>query len=461
MNKLEGDPTRLFQVISQSSIIQNQEYLPWDKIKYREPPGDLTAEEWWLGITLARTSMRRPLPLYDKENHSFSYVIPDDILRFTEEISRRAGGMIGVPEPVTNPSTRDRYVVNSLIQEAITSSQLEGASTSRQVAKEMLRTGRKPKDRSELMIFNNYNAMVRVGELRNQDLTPDIVCELHRIVTEGTLDDPSAAGRIQDSPDPKDRVAVWGAGFADDEPIHTPPPVEELPDRLQKLCDFANAPDSSSSWVQPVLRSLTIHFMVGFDHYFEDGNGRTARLLFYWSMLRRGYWLTEFITISTILKNAPSQYARSFLYTEQDNGDLTYFFLYHLRVIIRALNELDKYLARKIKELRETRVLLAATPGEYNYRQLALLELAMKNSQAVFTIQSHARSHNVSEETARNDLRDLEKRSLLMRFKSGRHFAWSPAQDLASLIRESQYVDASDMASRLYVQCDATAYFRS
>lgn len=437
--RLESNPARLVAVVSQANATQNQRYLPWEKIKYLSPPRDLTHEEWWLAISLGRNALRRQLPLFDKTGSPFSYTIPNDILRFTEEISRRASGSIGVPEPITNASTRDRYIVSSLIQEAITSSQLEGASTSRYVAKEMLRSGRKPRDRSEQMIYNNYSGMQRVVELRDQDLTPEMVCELHRVVTAGTLDNPDAAGRIQSSPDPSDRVAVWGWGFGGEVPIYVPPPAEELPDRLKNLCDFANAPDDSESWVQPVLRSIAIHFMVGYDHYFEDGNGRTARLLFYWSMLRRGYWLAEFITISNILRNAPAKYARSFLYTEQDSGDLTYFFLYHLGVTIRALNELDTYLARKVRELRETRVLLASTPGEYNYRQLALLEHAIKNPQAIYTIQSHARSHNVSEETARNDLRDLEARSLLARSKQVRHFTWSPVRDLVALIREHQF----------------------
>jgi Fic family protein len=108
-------------------------------------------------------------------------------------------------------------------------------------------------------------------------------------------------------------------------------------------------------------------------------------------------------------------------------------------MITRAINELDIYLARKVRELRETRVLLSATPGEFNNRQLALLESGIKNPQAIFTIESHARSHRVSHETARNDLRDLERRSLLTRSKAGRRFAWSPAQNLATVIRESQY----------------------
>jgi Fic family protein len=438
MGEVQSEPQRLFKILSQATGMHDIDYLPWDKIRFKKPPEGLTPEEWWLGITLSRNSMRRPLPMIDKDGKPFSYAIPDDIFRLTEEISRRASGMIAVPEPVTNPATRDRYIVNSLIEEAITSSQLEGASTSRKVAKEMIRSGRNPRDRSERMILNNYNGMLRVGELRNERLTPEIVCELHGIITDGTLDDPNSAGKIQSDPDPRARVAVWGWGPGEEKPVHVPPPVDQLPERLQRLCDFANTTDERP-WLQPVLRSLAVHFMMGYDHYFEDGNGRTARLLFYWSMLRHGYWLTEFLTISNILRKAPAQYGRSFLYTEQDSGDLTYFFLYHLKIITRAINELDTYLARKVRELRETRVLLSATPGEYNYRQLALLELAMKDPQAIFTIESHARSHNVSHETARHDLHDLDGRGLLSRFKADRHFAWSPAPNLPSVIREAQY----------------------
>lgn len=436
-DKLKGDPERLLKALTMSTQASNGTYLPWDKIRYKKPPDDLTHEEWWLSIRMARTASGRPLPaLIDKTRNPFTYSIPDDVLRLTEEISRRASGNIALPEQVTSPSMRDRYIVNSLIEEAITSSQLEGAATTRQVAKEMIRSGREPMDRGERMILNNYHAMGRVRELRDEDFSPELVCEIHRIVTVDTLDDPSSAGELQRDPDPAARVAVYGDGH---QVLHVPPPVEELPDRLERLCAFANGATGNNSWVQPVLRSLAVHFMAGYDHYFEDGNGRTARALFYWSMLKQGYWLTEFLTISRILKMAPAKYARSFILTEQDGGDLTYFFLYHLNVIRRAIDDLDSYLARKVRELRETRVLLAATPGEYNHRQLALLELAIREPSRVFTARSHGRSHNVSTETARHDLIDLESRGLLARTKIGRQYVWSPAGHLPAKIRESQY----------------------
>ena len=88
---------------------------------------------------------------------------------------------------------RQRFLVNSLMEEAIRSSQLEGATTSRRVAKELLRTGRDPKDRGERMIFNNYRALQFMREEMGENLSPAVVLELHRILTDGTLDDPGAA----------------------------------------------------------------------------------------------------------------------------------------------------------------------------------------------------------------------------------------------------------------------------
>lgn len=419
------DSGRIAPVFVRMTSLQD-EYLPWDKIRFKKPPEDLTHDEWWAALKLARRLTRRIVPLKDRRGEPFSYSLPDIVLRLTDEISRKSSGEIASSEQVTNPATRDRYIVNSLIEEAITSSQLEGAATSRQVAKEMIRSGRPPRDKSEKMILNNYRAMQFVRELRDVDLSPSLICEIHKIVTEDTLDNPDMAGRIQSNPDPDDRVLVFGD---EGQVIHRPPPVQELPKRLEHLCAFANEIDRGA-WVHPVLRALTIHFMMGYDHYFEDGNGRTARAVFYWSMLRQGYWLTEFLAISRILKRAPARYARSFVLTEQDDGDLTYFFIYHLGVIQRAIGELNEYLAAKVQEIQQTKSRLAATAGEYNHRQLALLELAMKDPLATFTAQSHATSHNVSGETARQDLQDLEARGLLLRQKRGRRFQWKPAEDL-------------------------------
>ncbi|MGH3302413.1 MAG: Fic family protein [Streptosporangiaceae bacterium] len=401
-------------------------YMPWDKLRWRPAPDGLTPEEWWLVSKLARNGMKRVLPLTDANGEAFSYALPDEVLRGIESVDKHTSGRIGVPEPVLQDAPdRARYVVNSLIEEAITSSQLEGASTEHGVAKDMLRTGRQPRTRDERMILNNFLAMRRVGEIRHERLTPALICDLHRIVTAGTLDDPGSEGRVQLPGE--DRVRVEDP--FDHSVLRVPPPAEQLPERLQRLCDFANA-EADTAYVPPVVRAIVVHFMLAFDHPFLDGNGRTARIIFYWSMLNQDYWLAEFLPISRLLKKAPGQYARSFIYTEQDDGDLTYFLIHHLQIIERAIRDLQEYLAHKVAETKRLQESLAAVSRDFNHRQVALLQHAIKNPHARYTVASHAGSHRVVAQTARMDLQHLERQGLLTRVAMKRGHAWAPAAGL-------------------------------
>ncbi|MDQ2638726.1 MAG: Fic family protein [Actinomycetota bacterium] len=426
MEQLTDDMPRLIQVLDAIAGADDDEYLCWDKLRYKQPPDNLSHEEWWMGLKFKRRANMRQLPLEMIDGRGFAYSLPDKMLRELDYVSQRASGQIALPEEVVSKTSRDRYVIQSLIEEAISSSQLEGASTTRREAKRMLAYGEPPKDRSQQMILSNYRAMQRIREISGLPFTPERVCEIHRIVTEKTLNDPESAGRIQSNPDPDDRVKI----LDEDRLLHKPPPVEQLRNRLQRLCDFANAGIDSNPYVPPVVRALTIHFMMGYDHYFEDGNGRTARALFYWSMLKQGFWLTEHLAISLILKDAPAKYVRSFILTEQDDGDLTYFFLYHLDVIRRALVALDQYLHRKTLELQRARSLIVSGPSGFNHRQVALLQSATRDPSNYYTAESHMNYHGVSKQTARNDLYDLEKRRLLGRTKIGRQFAWVPRRDM-------------------------------
>lgn len=398
-------------------------YRHWDTLRHLTPPEGLTLEEWWLGVKLARGNIWHQIPLTDPQGQAFGYCMPDPAYEMTHLVDRQASGEIAISEVVTSPEMRNRYLVSSLIEEAITSSQLEGASTSRVEAKEMLRSGRAPRDRSERMIFNNYRAMNTVRSWKDEPLTPDRVLQLHRVVTDGTLDNPDAAGRLQ-RPD-EDRVRVFDR--ATGELRHLPPPAEQLPARLEAMCTFAND-QPTEGFLHPVIRSILLHFWLAYDHPFEDGNGRTARAIFYWSMLKHGYWLTEFLTISTILNHAPGKYHRAFLYTETDDRDATYFVLNQLSVVCRAIEELRAYLARKAREVRETEKLLRK--ADLNHRQVALLSHALRHPDAEYTFRSHQTSHAVVYQSARTDLLELGARGLLERRVVGQRFVFRPVADL-------------------------------
>ena len=391
-------------------------YLHWDRLRHLAPPDDLDHEEWWLGVKLSRRGQSRPLPLRDTGGRPFFFMLPDRVQEALHRIDSQLRGRIGVPERVATPDTRDRFIIDSLIEEAITSSQLEGASTTRAAAKDMLRAGRRPRDRSERMIHNNYRAMEAVRRTRSEALALPEVLRLHAMLTDDTLDDPEAAGRIQRPGDERVRVV----DHHDQRVLHTPPAAEELPERLAAMIRFANREaDEDGGFLHPVIRAIVLHFWLAYEHPFEDGNGRTARALFYWSMLHHDYWMFEFISISRQLVQAPARYARAFLHTETDGNDLTYFIVHQVGVILRALDDLDTWIERKIGETREVERILKGS-AILNHRQLALLAHALRHPDTACTIREHRTSHGVAYATARADLLRLAELGLLDQRRIGK-----------------------------------------
>ncbi len=416
---LQATPTLLSRL---ANAAETEQYLHWDELRHRPAPQGLSHEQWWLAEKLSRRPTH--LPLLASDGLSFWMSQPPALLQRLHQIDMQAGASVIAPEAVTTRSTRDRYLLSSLMEEAITSSQLEGAATTRDVAKAMIRSRRPPRDRSERMILNNFQTMQRIRELRKQPLTPQLVLDLHRLVTEGTLDDPADAGRLR--PAGKDVVVddAYGTVF------HVPPPAEELPQRLAELCRFANG-ETPKVFIHPVLRSINLHFWLAYDHPFCDGNGRTARALFYWAMLHQGYWLFEFLSISSVINKARGQYERSFLLSESDDNDLTYFLLAQLKVIQQAITNLQAYLERKASEVGALQQRLEGMDG-LNHRQLALLRHALRHSGFRYTVLSHQNSHGVSHQSARSDLQKLSARGLLIAGKDGRREIFRVPEDLAA-----------------------------
>lgn len=410
----------------------NGNYYHWDILRHLQPPHNLSHEEWWFAIKSARRTLYNPIPHTDKDGHPFLFAEPDVVRRLLHEVDMHGGGELKSSEQIANPNTRDSYLINSLIEESITSSQLEGAATTRKVAKEMLRQKRKPRNRSEKMIVNNYYAMQFINGISDEDLTPGIVLELHKILTDGTLDNLSAIGNLRKSGD------IYVGDERDATIIHVPPKASELKERLENICNFANT-TQTTTFLHPVIHAILLHFLLAYDHPFEDGNGRTARALFYWSMLRQGYWTMEFISISRILKDAPAKYTRAYLYTETDDNDVTYFVVHQLEVIIRAINDLFVYLERKAKEIRSVENLVRKSPKLQkllNHRQIALINRALKNPESVFYVESHRGAHNVTYDTARTDLLKLVELGLLEKNKIGRAFVFTPIGNLKNKLEK-------------------------
>ena len=420
-------PENLQRVARNASPLHKGRYRHWDELRRREPPQGLTIDEWWATILLGRLPLMQNLPLLDKRGNPFKFATPSPVLIDLHHIDRDAAGHIHTTIGAPIKEDPNRYLLSSLIEEAITSSQLEGASTTRQVAAAMLREGRKPRDHSETMIFNNYRAMEYLRSIKQEPITPELILELHRILTEDTLEDPADAGRLRETDD------VQVIDSRDHVVLHDPPAHIELPERLERLCAFANANETVLPFVHPVLRAILLHFMIGYDHPFVDGNGRTARALFYWSMARSGYWLMEYASISCILCKGPAKYMRAYLHAETDQNDTTYFLLHQLGTIRRSIVALHDYLSRKGREQKEIEKMLSSSPElrtRFNHRQVALLTHALRHTGEGYRVDAHQRVHSVVYPTARNDLLDLHTLGLLEKARRGNAYIFFAPEDL-------------------------------
>jgi Fic family protein len=270
--------------------------------------------------------------------------------------------------------------------------------------------------------------MAHIRAIQKESLTPALILDLHRMLTVDTLENPEDAGSLRQADD------IHVVDPRDGQLLHVPPAAVLLPERLERLCAFANGGEEDTPYVHPVVRAILLHFMLGYDHPFSDGNGRCARALFYWSMARQGYWLMEYLSISSVLRKAPGKYARAYLHTETDGNDTTYFLLHQLEVIQAAVEQLKAYLRDKSREARITERLLAnaGLRNRLNPRQIALLGHALKHADALYTVESHRASHAVAYATARSDLLGLAELGLLRQSTQGKRMLFTVPEDMGT-----------------------------
>lgn len=394
----------------------NYEYLYWTELKRQKLPVGLAPEPVWLLAKSVRQGALRDLLVPGVPGCRFRYQVTEPTLEKLHRFDLYMGGIMQT-DSLIPADDRTRYLVGSIMEEAIASSQLEGAATTREVAKDMLRKKRKPRNTSEQMIFNNYQTIQYILEHKEQNLTLEMLCQIQARMTQDTLDNAEHAGRFRLN----DEVLV--EDFTTGEVVHVPPPQRHLPELMRWYCALANdeVPDQRGipgSFIHPIVRASILHFLIGYIHPFADGNGRTARAVFYWYLLRKGYWQLEYMSISRIIHKSMAQYARAYLHTEHDGNDLTYFINYQVKTLDLAFTSLQQYIERKVAEKKQLRSFRQF--DQLNQRQVAIVQELMTDPDAIWTIREVQHRFGVVYDTARTDLMHLENLGLLDKRREGK-----------------------------------------
>lgn len=377
----------------------NADYEYWDKIKYKKLPEGVTPQMLWTNVKASR--LKSMIPVWDK--YGINLCVTSQMQRLCHEFDMKFGSFWEV-EGDTQSAEKKYYLSSSLMEEAIYSSKMEGASTTRIIAKDMLRKKKSPQNKSQQMIVNNYNTIQYIVEHKDEPLTEELLLTIHRLMTEKTLDNPEDAGHFRTN----DNVVV--ADMVEGDVIYTPPSFQEIPEFVESLCDFFNN-DNPRTFIHPIIRGIIVHFMLAFMHPFVDGNGRTARALFYWYMLKEGYKLTEYMSISRVIAKSKSSYEKAFRYVENDGNDMGYFVAYNLGALEKSFHQLRDYIQRKRREKRAASSFMMA--GNINQRQALVLQRLKEEPDTIFTVKDVQDQFSVSSMTARKDLSDLVQQGYL------------------------------------------------
>jgi len=426
LNKLLQSGGTFAEILHASSY---PKYYYWDKIKHKSIYSSvLSREELWSLVKFLRASQSIKTVIKSENGGHFSWIKFPDYEKQVHDLDQNTGGRLLTGKSSIDRQDRYKYISKGIMEEAIASSQLEGANTTRNLAKKFLKEGRKPKNKSEQMILNTYRTMVNIEEEFSQrEMSLDLLLELHTGITLNTLPQ-REQGRFRKDSD-KIVVSDQSNGLV----YHIPPRIDFVKTEIENLILFAND-QLHAEFIHPIPKAIILHFWLGYLHPFTDGNGRLARAIFYWYLLKHGYWAISYLPISKRIRMSSAQYKKAYIYSEQDDLDLTYFIHYNLNRMILAKNDFIEYIETKSRENYKINTNLALNYG-FNDRQIELLKYFYVNPGQKTTSTIHCNTHRISRATSITDLNSLSKFGFLNQHAQGKRMIYTPTDKIKELFK--------------------------
>lgn len=382
-------------------ISENPIYLHWDKIKYKvfkDLP--VSPEIAWAFIVNHRQQTYRDMsPIQDEKGMFYRYSL----------LQRWEKTLLFFDKMFLNRPRDHNHDSEPWMLEAISSAMIEGAHTTRDRAMKLLQFHKTPADFGERMILNNYK-MAQILENLPLDfqISLETLFDWQIQLTSQNLPEKDQ-GRLRTD---ADQIVI--APKAQDGVTFVPPRESFLKDQLGPFIDFVNQDYDKHLHTHPLLQAICIHYWFAYLHPFIDGNGRTARSLFYWFLMKSGYPNITSLPLSPLILKSVQQYSKAFVYSEQDHQDLTYFIDFNIRLVEEALIQFKS----SQSVLRTNDVSL---DEKLNLRQNTIVHMLKTNQLSDVNVSYMKQKFGVSKATAINDLKTLVSLDLLVSRRVGKN----------------------------------------
>ncbi len=318
-------------------------------------------------------------------------------------------------------SFKDNYkkelIFDTLISEAFHSSSIEGAHSTKKRTEEIIKNNLTPQDKSEKMILNNYKALEYIFKNQEKQLNDEFILFLHKMITNGTLEDVDDEGIFRD--DGVDITTVT------QKIIFRPTSnIDKMTKMFNQLCIFVNSKNSDyeNNYIEQIYKIISFHFLYGYIHPHFDGNGRTIRVLFTHLLGKNGFDMFYYISLSEIIhlsEKRKKEYEKAFIAVEENSLDLTYFIYYILDVMLEALQLLDE---RVFLYFRESIILdkVKESKIKLTNRQEGILKTIARNKTAyAMTSKEISKKFKLSSQTILKDIKFLIDFKFLRKKRTG------------------------------------------
>lgn len=326
------------------------------------------------------------------------------ILSLLSKADRMLGRLDMFSEHIPNI---DLFISMHIAKEATQSSRIEGTQTNIQQA--VMPEESVPLDqRDDWAEIQNYiSAMnLAIPRMQNLPLSSRLIREIHAELMKGVRGKNKQPGEFRTSQN-------WIGGTNINDAVFVPPPFAKIPELMSDIEMFIHNP---KTLLPDLLKIALIHYQFETIHPFNDGNGRTGRLLITLYLVSKGLLKRPVLYMSDYLERHRNSYYTSITKVRTEN-DITQWLLFFLQGIIETAEKGVTTFNRILELERENESVIQQMGSRSANAMIVVKDLYLR---PIIDAKRVANLCGITSQSAYNLIQDLKDRGILFEITGGK-----------------------------------------